>query len=274
MNDDKRRETAERHIARPRRQPRHAVVAAQIAILVLVLGAWETLVSGPDVTYYSKPSLIAAKLWQLFTDGEIWRHAQVTLTEVAVGYAIGSAIGLGLGIILGRSRFLSAVFQPYIIGFYSIPKIALAPLFVVWLGLGIESKIAVVVLSTFFLVFFNTYAGLQAIDEELVRLSRLMGASVSYAYRRVILPAAAHSILIGFRIAVPYAVIGAIIGEYIGAHEGLGYVILYAAQTFDGAGLFAGIAILVAVVFVANFGLMRLERRIIRWRPVEHAVQT
>lgn len=259
---------------RPPRGPRQGVFAAQIALLVLILGLWESLVGGQDLIYYSKPSLIADKLWQLFAAGEIWRHARVTLTEVVVGYIIGSGIGLTLGVALGRSRFLSAVFQPYIIGFYSIPKIALAPLFIVWLGLGIESKIAVVVLSTFFLVFFNTYAGLQAIDEELVRLARLMGARSSYAYRRVILPAAAPSILIGFRIAVPYAVIGAIIGEYIGAHEGLGYVILYAAQTFDAAGLFAGISILVAVVFAANYGLMRLERRIIRWRPIEHTVQT
>jgi NitT/TauT family transport system permease protein len=246
----------------------------QLAVLAAFLAVWEFGVPAKDVVFFSKPSLVAERLWALLAAGEIYRHAQVTLTEVVVGYAIGAAVGLVLGFALGRSRFLSDVFQPYIIGFYSIPKIALAPLFIVWLGLGLESKVAVVVLSTFFLVFFNTFAGLQAVDEELIRLARLMGASVSYTYRRVIVPSAAHSMIIGFRTAVPYAVIGAIIGEYIGAHEGLGYVILYAAQTFDAPSLFAGIAILVAAVFAANYGLMRLERRIVRWRPVEHAVQT
>lgn len=255
-------------------QRRAIIFLAQVAILVVILFAWEFGVSGRDIPFFGKPSLVAARLVELFIAGEIWRHVQVTLTEVVLGYALGAVIGLTLGFVLGRSRMLSDIFQPYILAFYSIPKIALAPLFIVWLGLGLESKVAVVALSTFFLIFFNTYAGLQTLDQELIRLARLMGADWRQTYLRVILPASAHSILIGFRTAVPYAVIGAIIGEYIGAHEGLGHFILYAAQTFDAPGLFAGIAILVALVFVANYGLMRLERRVVRWRPVEQALQT
>ena len=253
---------------------RNIIWLTQVAILAAILIAWEIGVSGRDIVFFGKPSLIAERLVQLFIAGEIWRHVQVTLTEVVLGYILGAAVGLVLGFVLGRSRMLSDIFQPYILGFYSIPKIALAPLFIVWLGLGLESKVAVVALSTFFLVFFNTYAGLQTLDQELIRLARLMGADWRHTYLRVIAPASAPSILIGFRTAVPYAVIGAIIGEYIGAHEGLGYFILYAAQTFDAPGLFSGIAILVAAVFVANWGLMRLERRIVRWRPVEQALQT
>jgi NitT/TauT family transport system permease protein len=253
---------------------RSIIFLTQIAILAVFLAAWEFGVSARDVPFFGKPSLVAERLGQLFIAGEIWRHVQVTLTEVVLGYAMGAAVGLALGFALGRSRMLSDIFQPYILAFYSIPKIALAPVFIVWLGLGLGSKIAVVALSTFFLVFFNTYAGLQTLDQEIIRLARLMGADWRQTYQRVIVPASAPSILIGFRTAVPYAVIGAIIGEYIGAHEGLGHFILYAAQTFDAPGLFAGIAILVAFVFAANFGLMRLERRIVRWRPVEQALQT
>jgi NitT/TauT family transport system permease protein len=151
-------------------------------------------------------------------------------------------------------------------GLYSIPKIALAPVFIVWLGLGIASKIAVVFLASFFLVFFNTYSGLLSLNEELVRLARLMGASWPQATLRVILPASAHQIFLGLKTAVPYAVIGAVIGEYIGSNEGLGYFILYASQTYDAPALFAGIIVLVAIVFLANFILGAIEAKVIRWR--------
>ncbi len=248
---------------------RAGVVAIQLGVLLIILVGWQFGVSRANEPFFSRPSLVVERLAELFIGGEIYRHIRVTLTEIVVGYALGAAVGLILGFALGRSRFLSDTLQPYIIGMYSIPKIALAPLFIVWLGLGIESKIAVVVLASFFLIFFNTYAGLQNIDEELVKLARLMGASWTQTIRRVILPASAHSILIGFKTAVPYAVIGAVIGEYIGASEGLGHFIMQSSQLFDAPGLFSGIIILVLIVFVANYGLTRLERRLIRWRPSE-----
>ena len=213
-----------------------------------------------SLPYFSRPTLVIAKLYELLSHGDIYRHISVTMSEIAIGYLLGAAFGLSLGFVLGRSQFLSAALQPYIIGLYSIPKIALAPVFIVWLGLGMASKVAVVFLASFFLVFFNTYSGLLSINEELVRLARLMGASWPQTVMRVILPAAAHQIFLGLKTAVPYAVIGAVIGEYIGSNEGLGYFILYASQTYDAPALFSGIIILVAIVFLANFGLNRLER--------------
>lgn len=238
----------------------------QIAILVAMLACWEFGVSDASLPYFSRPTLVIAKLYELLTGGDIYRHIYVTLTEITLGYALGAMFGLVLGFVLGRSPFLSAAFQPYIIGLYSIPKIALAPVFIVWLGLGMASKVAVVFVASFFLVFFNTYSGLITINEELVRLARLMGASWPQTVIRVILPAAAYQIILGLKTAVPYAVIGAVIGEYIGSNEGLGYYILYASQTYDAPALFSGIIILVAIVFVANFGLNRLEGYVIRWR--------
>jgi NitT/TauT family transport system permease protein len=253
-------------VVRKRRFSRLGVVLTQIGILAAILALWQFAVTDASLPYFSRPSLITAKLYELLTHQDIYRHISVTLAEITMGYALGAVIGLSLGFILGRSQFLSAALQPYIIGLYSIPKIALAPVFIVWLGLGIASKIAVVFVASFFLVFFNTYSGLISINEELVRLARLMGASWPQTVTRVILPAAAPQIFLGLRTAVPYAVIGAVIGEYIGSSEGLGYFILYASQTYDAAALFAGIIILVAIVFLANFGLNWLEGRVIRWR--------
>jgi sulfonate transport system permease protein len=254
---------------RRRRSSRTGIVAVQVGILVVLLLLWQFLVSPAMLPYFSRPTLIGAKLWELFTHHQIYRHISVTLSEIAIGYAIGAVFGLTLGFALGRSQFLSAALQPYILGLYSIPKIALAPVFIVWLGLGMASKVAVVFVASFFLIFFNTYSGLISINEELVRLARLMGASWPQVTIRVILPAAADQVFLGLRTAVPYAVIGAVIGEYIGSNEGLGYFILYASQTYDASSLFSGIIILVAIVFVANIGLSWLESRIIRWRRVE-----
>jgi len=251
---------------RKRRSGRLAVVTTQIGILALILGTWQFAVGDANLPYFSRPTIVAAKLLELLSQPQIYRHISVTLTEIAIGYALGAGFGLSLGFILGRSQFLSAALQPYIIGLYSIPKIALAPVFIVWLGLGMASKVAVVFLASFFLVFFNTYSGLLAINEELVRLARLMGATWPQTVGRVIIPAAAHQIFLGLRTAVPYAVIGAVIGEYIGSHEGLGYFILYSSQTYDAPALFSGIIILVAIVFVANFCLNFLEGYVIRWR--------
>jgi NitT/TauT family transport system permease protein len=253
-------------LARKRRKGRFWIIFTQVAILIAIFAAWQFGVSEESLPYFSRPTIVLAKLYALLADPAIYRHISVTLSEIGIGYAMGVAFGLSLGFLLGRSRFLSAALQPYVIGLYSIPKIALAPLFIVWLGLGMASKVAVVFLASFFLVFFNTYAGLLAVNEELVRLARLMGATWPQTLYRVILPAAAPQIFLGLRTAVPYAVIGAVIGEYIGSNEGLGYYILYASQTYDAPALFAGIIILVAIVFVANACLMRLEASVIRWR--------
>jgi NitT/TauT family transport system permease protein len=262
------RETGAAAPRNKRRTQRLAIISTQLAILVALLCFWEFAVTEATLPYFSRPSQVAARLFDLLSHPDIYRHMYVTLIEIAAGYALGAAVGLLLGFVLGRSQFLSAALQPYIMGLYSIPKIALAPVFIVWLGLGMASKIAVVFVATFFLVFFNTYSGLLGVNEELVRLARLMGASWPQTTFRVIIPAAAGQIFLGLRTAVPYAVIGAVIGEYIGASEGLGYFILYASQTYDAPSLFAGIVILVAIVFTVNFALDALEARVIRWRKV------
>lgn len=249
-----------------KRLKRASLVAIQIGILALLLLLWQASVSTQNLMFFSKPTLVAARLYELFAGGEIYRHIAVTSLEVAIGYSLGAGLGLVLGFIFGRSKVLSTIFQPFIIGLYSIPKIALAPLFIVWFGIGMESKIAVVLLASFFLVFFNTYSGLLNVNEELVQLARLMKASWAQTIWRVVLPSSATQIFVGLKTAVPYAVIGAVIGEYIGADEGLGFFILYSSQTFDAPSLFSGIVVLVVLVFVINVGLNAIERRVIGWR--------
>jgi len=250
---------------------RLGLIAAQLLLVAAFLLLWQFAVSDRNVAFFSRPSIVGAKLVELALDPDFHHDIVVTLTEIAIGYAIGAAIGLALGFVLGRSRLLSNLLEPFIIGLYSIPKIALAPLFIVWLGLGMPSKVAVVVLATFFLVFFNTYSGLINLNEELVRLARLMGASRLQCVARVVLPSAAHQIFIGLKTAVPYAVIGAVIGEYIGSNAGLGHFILYASQTYDAPALFSGIVALILIVFLCNYGLNTLEQRVIRWRHIEGA---
>jgi NitT/TauT family transport system permease protein len=250
---------------------RALLLIAQLGLVAGLLVLWQVAVSDRNVAFFSRPLIVASKLAELSLDPDFHHDIMVTLSEIAVGYSIGAAAGLALGFVLGRSRLLTRVLEPFIIGLYSIPKIALAPLFIVWLGLGMSSKVAVVVLATFFLVFFNTYSGLLNVNEELLRLARLMGASWRHCIFRVILPSAAPQIFIGLKTAVPYAVIGAVIGEYIGSNAGLGHFILYASQTYDAPALFSGIVVLVLIVFLCNFALNGLELRLIRWRHIEGA---
>jgi NitT/TauT family transport system permease protein len=258
-------------LPRTRRRSEIWLIPAQIGILAALLVLWQVSVSTQNLMFFSRPTLVAQRLYELFVGGEIYRHIVVTMTEVLIGYGLGALLGLALGFMFGRSRILSKLFQPFIIGLYSIPKIALAPLFIVWFGLGMESKVAVVVLATFFLVFFNTYSGLLNVNEELVQLARLMKASWAQTIYRVILPASAAQIFIGLKTAVPYAVIGAVIGEYIGSDEGLGHFVLYSAQTFDAPSMFAGIVVLVFLVFAVNVVLELIEARIIGWRKTTGA---
>ncbi len=243
------------------------VYQATLAVLLVVL--WQ-FSSGRFIKeiFVSSPSLVAARLVDMFASGLIWQHLQTTMIEFGAGYAIGAMLGVTLGLALARTQFLADLLEPYIMAFYSIPKIAIAPLFIIWLGINLSPKIAIAAISAFFLVFVNSYSGVRNINEEFVNLARIMGASRSKITRRVLLPAAAPDILLGLRTSVPYAMIGAIIGEFIASNQGLGYLILQAAQLFDSASLFAGIIVLVTLVASVTQSLAWLERQVIRWRPV------
>jgi NitT/TauT family transport system permease protein len=218
--------------------------------------------------YVSRPSAVAVRLYELFARGEILPHLWVTAQELVLGYTIGLVVGTVAGYGLGRSATLRRVFEPYIMAFYGIPKIALAPLFIIWFGIGMGSKIALAAIMVFFLVFYNVFAGVRSVDRELVNLTLIMGANQRQLTYHVFLPAAAPYVMLGMRLAIPYSVIGVIVGEFTSSAQGLGLFIHEASSTYDPAGVFAGIVILLAFVTVANVLAGRLERRLLRWRAL------
>lgn len=245
------------------------MLAYQVGLGVIILALWE-FASGRLVRelFVSSPLSVGERLIELLSTAEGWLHIQTTLVEFGVGYVLGSAAGLVVGVLLGRMQFLASLLEPYMLGFYSIPKIALAPLFIVWLGIGLSPKIAIAAFSAFFLVFVNSFSGIRNLNEEFLNLARLMGSSRAFIVRRVMLPCAAPHILLGLRTAVPYAMVGAVVGEFIASNRGLGHLVLRSAQLFDPATLFAGIILIVAIVMGVTKSLILLERRIVRWRQV------
>lgn len=249
---------------------RYKVALFRLLLAAAILGAWQ-YASGRLVEeiFISSPVLVAQRLVELFRTGEILVHLRATVTAVVEGYVAGAIIGVALGFATGRSETLSQTIEPFLMAFYSIPKMALAPLFVIWLGIGLASKVAIVFISVFFLTFFNTYAGVKGVNEDLVNIARIMRASRWRVLRGVILPAAMPSIMLGLRMGLPYGIIGAFVGEFIASNKGIGYFILYSSSVFDSTGVFAGVFTLLALVVLANWGLGRLEAWLIRWKPAQ-----
>jgi sulfonate transport system permease protein len=222
--------------------------------------------------YVSNPVDIVVRLYQLFATGRILPDLAVTAQELALGYIFGVALGVFTGYVLGRVPSLARIFEPYVMAFYGVPKIALAPLFIIWFGIGIWSKVALAGTMVFFLVFYNVFMGVRSVDQEMVNLARIMGADERRLSWHVYLPASAPFVLMGMRMAIPYSVIGVIVGEFTSSIQGLGLFIAQASATYDPAGVFAGIIILLAFVFGANALAGRLERRLLRWQAPAFAV--
>jgi NitT/TauT family transport system permease protein len=243
----------------------HGLLAALPGLVFLLFWQWA---SGRLIKelYVSKPTAIAARLYELFSSGEIFPHLWTTGQELVFGYVIGVAGGVLGGYALGRSPRLARIFEPYVMAFYGVPKIALAPLFIIWFGIGMGSKIALASIMVFFLVFYNVFAGVRSVDRELVNLTLVMGANQRQLTYHVYLPAAAPYVMLGMRMAIPYSVIGVIVGEFTSSTQGLGLFIHEASATYDPAGVFAGIVILLGFVVAAGALAGRLERRLLRWR--------
>jgi len=228
------------------------------------LAAWQW----PSVArLVSQPSEIARGIVDVIVTGAIWPHLQTTLTEMAVGYVFGAITGVVLGFLFGRIKLLGDIFNPYITLFNGIPKVALAPVFVIWFGIGVMSKIAIILTMVFFVVFINTFAGLRSVNEEYVNIVRIMGASAWQVAREVFLPATLPFILVGLRAGIPFSVIGAVVGEFIASTKGLGYFINYHQGTYDTNGIFVGVTILALLVVLLDWLLSLVERRLLKWRP-------
>ncbi|UCE31789.1 MAG: ABC transporter permease, partial [Burkholderiales bacterium] len=256
-------EEEELKVARTKRFRRIAQIAVGVGFLLL----WE-LASGPlvDPFFVSSPSAVFAKLGDWLARGELFMHLGITLYATAIGFVVGSVLGFSVGFVFGRYEAIGAIFDPYITAIYCLPKIALAPLFIMWFGIGIESKIAMSAVIVFFLVFLNTYSGVRDVNPIHIHGVRIMGANEWQLLRTVIAPSAAAWVLTGLKVSVPYALIGTVVGEFMSSNRGVGFMIAQSSALFDTAGVFAGLALLATVGGTINELLKRLERHLLRWR--------
>ena len=250
--------------------PRLRLQLYRVLLAVAVLAVWQ-LASGTLVAefFISKPTAILDALRKLVVSGNLFFHVGITATEAFVGFVIGAAAGIAAGVLLGRIHFLADLLQPFILAFYSLPKIALAPLFILWIGIGMNMKIVLTGTVVFFLVFLNTFTGVRTVARELEAILHLMGANERHVLTKVVLPSAITWVFAGLRISVPYALIGAIVGELIAANRGLGFLLANASGQFDTAGVFAALLVIMALAFILNALVRLAEIRLMPWKTAE-----
>ncbi len=239
--------------------------ALGIAVLLVWQGASGRLV---DNFFVSNPLDVGARLYRWTIDGSIFQHIGATLYATGMGFVIGSVGGAVLGIWLGVSPFASRLLNPYLNALNALPKVALAPLFVLWFGLGIESKIALAAVLVLFLVFLNTFAGVREVDQDLIDGARLMKATRAQVIVKVIIPSAMSWVFAGLKIAMPYALIGAVLGEMIAANRGLGYLVQFSGSQFDTAGVFAVLFVIALLAVGLNHLVDMVQSRTERWRII------
>jgi NitT/TauT family transport system permease protein len=266
--------TAARHARRRRtRRRRSLVLALRALILVVLIGGWELCARAHlvDPFFFGQPSRVLSQLGEWISNGTpagpLADQVAVTLEEAVLGFAIGVVLGVICGIALGRVQLLADVFSPYIKVMNSIPRIVLGSIFILWLGLGLSSKVALAVVLVFFAVFFNAFQGAREVDRNLVANARILGASRRQVTRHVVLPSAMTWIIASMHVSFGFALIGAIVGEFLGAQRGLGLLISQAQGTFNADGVFAAMLIIAVVALAAEALITLLERRLLAWRP-------
>jgi NitT/TauT family transport system permease protein len=255
------------------RRRRILVNGIRILILVVFLGGWQflTTVGIIDPFFWGQPSGIWNQLvtWvtQGTAQGPLWQQIFATLVEAILGFFIGGVLGVIFGIVLGRNRFLADVLGIYIKALNSIPRIVLGPIFVIGLGLGLQSKVALAAVLVFFIVFFNAFQGVREVDRNVVANARILGASERQLSNSVIIPSALSWIFASLHTSFSFALVGAVVGEFLGSTEGIGLMIQNAGNTFNANGVFAGMVILAVVALLSELVITTLENRLIKWRP-------
>ena len=252
----------------------------QLALLVAVLAFWYAMTK-PGLLpllmfendrqaafFFGEPLKVAGRIWAWFiTEADIYKHLAVTLIETLLAFGIGSVLGLCGGLWLALSPMASALLEPYIKGLNAMPRIILAPIFAVWFGLGIGSKVALGVTLVFFIVFFNVYQGVKEVSPVVLANARMLGASQRQLLRHVYLPSATAWVFSSLHNSVGLAFVGAVVGEYLGSSQGVGYLILQAEGTFDINTVMAGIVVLTAFALVLDALVGRVEMRLMKWQP-------
>jgi NitT/TauT family transport system permease protein len=241
----------------------------QIGVFAALIVLWQvtTQAKWVDSFFFSQPTAIAARVAQWFASGSIYRHLWTTALETVLAFLAGTGLGVLFGFAFARSPALSGIFEPYLKIANALPRVVLAPIFTLWFGLGVLSKVAFGVTLVFFIVFFNTYQGIREVDASLLNNTRMLGATERDLVRHVLFPSALVWILSSLHTSVGLALVGAVVGEYLGAGRGLGYVIAQAEGTFDTTGVFAGMAVLAAFTLVIDLIVTMIERRLLSWKP-------
>jgi NitT/TauT family transport system permease protein len=260
-------------VRRRARQRKLGVWAARLLLAVIIIGGWQ-LFTGEKIVdkfFWGQPSGIVTQLRDWINHGtqygSIWLQIWITMKEALLGFVFGVAAGVVVGVALGQNRFLANVLQPYIKILNAIPRIVLGALFTVALGLGTGSKVLLAAVLVFFVVFFNAYQGVREVDQNLINNARVLGASKPQVTRNVVLPSALTWIIASLHVAFGFAIIGAIVGEFLGAQKGLGLVIATSQNNFNPNGVFAAMLIIAVVALTAEGIIGWLERRLLAWRP-------
>jgi NitT/TauT family transport system permease protein len=242
----------------------------RLALVVVLLALWEIAADRwIDITFISRPSDIVGRLGDWVADGTLWTNTWITVQEIVYGFLLGAAAGVLVGFVLASLNFLYRVLDPFMMALYAIPKVALAPLFIVWFGIGMHMKVLLAAATVFFLVFINTAAGVREVDRGLTDAVRLMGGGRWHVIRKVVVPSSLTGVLTGLKVAVPYALIGTVIGELVASNKGLGYLINDAASQFDTAGVFATLVVLSVIAGVLNVVVNLIGKRVNRWKPLD-----
>ena len=261
------------------KRPRHLWVW-QLALLLALFGFWH-LMTTPGLLplfmfdndrqaafFFGEPVKVLGRVWAWFvTTGDIYRHLGVTLVETLLAFGVGSVLGLLAGLWLALSPLASAILEPYVKALNAMPRIILAPIFSVWFGLGIASKVALGVTLVFFIVFFNVYQGVKEVSPVVLANARMLGANSRQLLRHVYLPSAMSWVFSSLHTSVGLAFVGAVVGEYLGSSQGVGYLILQAEGTFDINTVMAGILVLTVFALVLDAVVGRVERKLMKWQP-------
>ena len=253
---------------------RPMLLLSQLAVAVVALALWQFFATVPvfgkmllPPFFFSTPIEVAGEVFDLFWSGKIWKHLVITLVESILAFVIGSVLGVLVGFWFARQPLIAAIFDPYVKMINALPRVILAPIFALWLGLGIWSKVALGVTLVFFIVFFNVYQGVKEVSTTVLDNGRMLGMSERQLTRHVYWPSALSWMFSSLHTAVGFAVVGAVVGEYLGSAAGLGYLIQQAEGVFDVARVFAGMFVLSAFVILIDMGVTLVERRLLVWRP-------
>ena len=254
---------------------RPTLLLLQVLVAVLLVLLWHIFTTVPiggikllPPFFFSTPSDVAARIGKWLVEGTIWHHLWVTLLEAMLAFLLGAAAGILIGFWFARQPLVAAVLDPYVKMTNALPRVVLAPIFALWLGLGIWSKVALGVTLVFFVVFFNVYQGVKEVSPTVLANARMLGMSERQLLRHVYWPSALTWMFSSLHTSVGFAVVGAVVGEYLGSAAGLGYLIQQSEGLFDVAGVFAGMVVLASFVILIDFMVTLVERRLLVWRPL------